>query len=1447
MEETDLATNTTDMYDALPRFEEEAPADETEEERKKREEEERILAEQARLKEIQAQADARKVLEESSARKEAIVNMEEEILVPEKNTSFSNMYDSLPEEDEDDDVDYSQLDEDISTTRQIQYGGRQEKTIAGNLLQLTTAFFTRKEGETFKQAARRLEDDRQQEIFKDYPEFRGKTETWTVVSGRMGVAIADPVTLLVPWTKIAKAGKLVSVATGGSVAASDMALREYTLYGDVTAKNVALGFGLGGLSSGVSAVISNRLLKSSGADDIVTENLDDATKLSLKEAGEETALEVQPVLQSWSDNVSNAGMKYTQRDILFAEIQKVKDAINKITTPKRDPKQTSMPLGLDGSIKPTPTLSIKEASKVKLQRELRDLELQVPVLQKEIDELIFIKMPEDAAIIGFSSLKNIWNKTDDKGVKLLEGKYGKSLIRALVQETVRPMVGAAGGSLVALGFSDGSDDSSLTKAMMTGALLGFFQKRIQISKFKLDVKTIEKINGEFQKEFSLHWMVHAKKLFSGTQATHFQANNYVMQSFGNSMFKSQGLGVPIGKPLPDAIETLSAASEDLFRSKLFKITGTATDEEVAAATRIIQERNMPSTSKHSFLDEGDLDNVTAQKMADDVIALQEEFKQYVRQTGLFFDDEASYGLTQIFNPQAAEIMGVKDTLEMLKEAFRIQNVNANKLNPDKYKLLKDTSNRDGGKTIDEKLEALAKNYLEKSDMIRRKEIISSERLIKGTQSLLDNNGNPLKQDGTLIQSARFFDNERTLFDQEARAYAKNLFIQDFEYTTNSLFQNTIPVVEFARRYGAKGQGLADTIKQLKQFYQDASIKAGGTGDFMLDKGLRKLYNNDIKSITSGVNSFFGVHDISKQVSDGWSKSVVMTLQALLSTTKLTKVVIPSMGDLIQVFQNSGPKAAMSSLMVQMRQSGQNAVKPSAALGIRSGRIKEGVFGRADGDITFGLTEKILNTQFKNRRYNGTLHKELSQFSMTATSPYQQSVQEFQKRFFEIVQLGRITRFAREFAFDAGAIRAFELGQRKSFRTRHLRELTDYKISPKDAKYLQRFKNIDEAMDDSFGKMLLERAGRHAADRDALIPTAGNRRLFSQSNDPWLRFMGSFLSWAQAKSAQTNALVGKIEEGDAKLAAYMTASLGVYGSIKQLQVLMNPDEKVRELATINPFEDIDQFKKFIGDGGMFSGQFYPWWIDKPISSYKYNQYNVAESVYPAYSIIDDFVKATAKGVKGDSSVPLFMLESAETFIPGAKEITRRPVFGKPFGYEESISEQLKADVKSKGKRPNFSIGGRVGYAENAGLVSKDFPVQFALENPSDRINEITGLPYNFQRVQYNKGKIVDPRYEGAKALLRQTHKYAVDNEAYGDDGSGGKVSFHSGVIGKGPKEHYIVNGYNPTTKQFETDEEIFRRIEPLIKSGQLKPYEDPKIADTERAKMRNEILQETGDK
>ena len=1309
-----MAINTTEFYNSLFTEPSTDIVDETEEERKKREEEERVLAEQRRLKEMQETADAEKLITEQVQEQEAVDKVEKEILPTPK--SKENLY-AFMSEDYDETLDYSKIDDSISTTRQLQFGARQEKTIVGNFIQLGTAFFTRKEGETFKEASRRLEAERQEEIFKDYPEFRGKEESLTVMSGRMGVAIADPATLLIPWTKIAKAGRIANVAIGGTVASSDMALREYTLYGEVTPMNVGLSFGLGGVSSGVSSLIANRLKKSSGADEIVTETLDDVTRKTLLEAGEEAALDSQPAMKAWSDGVNAAGVKYTERDLINTEILKLKDKLNGIKTPARDPKQTVMPLGKDASIKPTPTLTLKEAEKVKLRREILDYEKQLFTVQKEIDRINFIEMPEQTAIIGFNSLRNMWNKVDDKGNKILEGKYGESLMRAFVQETVRPLVGAMGGGAVALGLSEGKDDDALRNSLMIGAFAGFLNKRIQNSQFKLSVKSQNVLNGAVQKEFSRSWMTVAKQLFAGTQAAHLQANNYIMQSFGNTLFRNLGFNVATGKPLPDAIETLTAKSADEFRRKLYKITGNSSDEDVAAATRLLQERNMPSTSKHSFLDEGDLNNNTAQKLALDVLALQEEFKVYVRETGLLFDEQASYGLTQIFNPQAQKLLGQEETVEIIKEAFRIQNVNLNKLDPKKYKLLKDTSNRSNGTTLDEKLEKLAKNYLDNSDAIRRKEIVNSENLRKGTQAFLDNNGNPIKEKDTLIQSARFFDNERTLFDQEARAYAKDLFIQDFEFTTLSLFDNTIPVVEFARRYGSKGQGLADTVEQLKNFYKQESIKSGGRGDFTLDKGLQELYNRDLKLISDAVNSLFKVHDINKGVDPGsTTKTVLLALQALLSTTKLTKVVVPSLGDLIQVYQNSGPKAAMNSLMIQMRQRGADAMKASSALGQRSGRIKEGiVFGRKSGDITFGLVEKIQETPFKNRRYNGTLAKELSAFSMTASTATQQRIVDFQTRFFEIVNLGRITRFAREFAFDAGAIRAFDLSKKTKLRNRHIKEFTNLGLKQQDINYLKQFNNIDDAMDDSFGKLIIERAGRSAADRDALIPTAGNRRLFSQSNNPWMRFAGSFLSWAQAKSAQTNSLIGRVEEGDAKLAFLMLTTLPIYGGVRQLQLFLHPDEEVRKLAEVNPFEEPE---KFLAEGAMFSGQQYPWYIDKVISSVKYNQDNVIETIYPAYSLVDDLFKA----FYNFKTKELFAVEAVETVVPFGKELTKRPSIGQAIGLEESIAEQVEAEADSKGKRPSFSTGG---------LVEGEYPVPYTKENPANRVNPYTGEPYQEQ--------------------------------------------------------------------------------------------------------------------
>ena len=72
----------------------------------------------------------------------------------------------------------------------------------------------------------------------------------------MGTAIADPVTFFIPWAKVAKAGKLASVATGAAVASADAALREKTLYGDVSLGYVGASALMGGASSGIGDLVA---------------------------------------------------------------------------------------------------------------------------------------------------------------------------------------------------------------------------------------------------------------------------------------------------------------------------------------------------------------------------------------------------------------------------------------------------------------------------------------------------------------------------------------------------------------------------------------------------------------------------------------------------------------------------------------------------------------------------------------------------------------------------------------------------------------------------------------------------------------------------------------------------------------------------------------------------------------------------------------------------------------------------------------------------------------------------------------------------------------------------------------------------------------------------------------------------------------------------------------
>ena len=204
--------------------------DEDEEERKRKEAE--------RLKEIQEEIEVQPTFDEQPVEEEPEVISEEEIIKTPVSKTEQQMFDSFMEEVE---APQEEDERELSYTRRVKYGAAQEPTILGSTGRLIKAGFQAAvSDETFSEAAQRIEKDRQEEILQDFPEFRGREEDLAVLSGRMGVAVADPVTFFIPWVKIAKAGKVASAATGAAVATGDVALREKALYGEVSPTSLAL-------------------------------------------------------------------------------------------------------------------------------------------------------------------------------------------------------------------------------------------------------------------------------------------------------------------------------------------------------------------------------------------------------------------------------------------------------------------------------------------------------------------------------------------------------------------------------------------------------------------------------------------------------------------------------------------------------------------------------------------------------------------------------------------------------------------------------------------------------------------------------------------------------------------------------------------------------------------------------------------------------------------------------------------------------------------------------------------------------------------------------------------------------------------------------------------------------------------------------------------------------
>ncbi len=1266
--------------------------------------------------------------------------------------------------------------------REFAYGMAQEPTVAGSLYRLGKAklksLFNEK---SYSEIAQDIEAERQQELRELFPEFAGKEETGAMLAGRMALALVDPVTFLIPWTKVAKLGKAGLTGVGAGVATADVALREEALYGEVSGTSLAAGALLGGGGTYLSSLISPFSKLADEVVEVVDEsgkkikkpvkidgepelNLNAQQQLDLEDLGKTTAIENSKVIANILDSNKSAGLLYSTLNAQKAN----KFILNEEFTQLNKIKNINQS---------------QQMRKLELENLTKELDDQILKNKDELENILLKQVPNNFIEIGYASLKAGFEK----------GIMTKDFATALMYETVRPLFGAMGGAAAGIVIADEETEmSDIYRAAAIGAFLGGLQKKIQVTPFRIK-KTNEGIVTQFldtgKDIYRKDVFNTLKRMTAGTLSAKLQSGVESVQTFGARMFNTQGAGVKAGMTLGTSVESAKIQALNYWNAvALPEIIGDASEPTVLAAGRLVNNKNMAATSKHSFLQSGDLENVEAQALADKIINLTDEFKKYTKATGIELTEIDQYGLTQLIKTERVQSA---EALEDITEAFKLQfldDLNTNKFIPRDFvrngEKIKTNVHVDDLEKFDSLVEIRGgiDNILQQKDFddffktkgirnyadsfiaqARKERELKIQKLenpeadidmqgaqkfinwatdkarnyIKGSQQMrktglwdLDETKILNKEydsaamfksadetsEDLIITAARHFENERVLYSQEARAYLANrdYFEDDPINTLQTLFDQTVPVAEFARVFGAKGEGLQSVFEGIRQ-----DVGIGTRQNLSKDKIARQ----QIKDVKDSVEAYFGLFQIERGIlpTNDLAISTVALIQAVLATTKLTKVAIPSFGDIIQTFKNSGVKAASSAYIKQFRKE-QNV---SSALGLGSKRPRD-----------MKVKDKYMDVIWNKRQYNGLLQREMKAWmvDINNANSFQRGVMNYQQKFFELVQLGRITRFSRAFAFDAGATRAYDIGkklQKGNKVSQSLKkEMSDLTLTEAQFKYLGKFKNMDDMTGDKLAERYLNKAGFKSAERDALIPNVGNRRLFSQSRDPSIRFLGSFLSWAQAKSTQTNALISRVENGDAALAIRILAAIPVYGAIRELQLELNSSANFKN-DTFYPDAvtqgNIPEFANKMADAALFSAEFIPWYGDKVVNEvrYEYGTTSPISGLMPALTLMDDIVSiplvaAAAEEDGGKKAV----IKAGETLIPFFKD------FSRGYDWEDRWTDNY---IKYE-----FDDDDPIFYNRDqnfkGGKLSKDHPVTKAPLIPMERKDRTSNQSYDTQAKQ-----------------------------------------------------------------------------------------------------------------
>ena len=1222
-----------------------------------------------------------------------------------------------------------------SAVRMAQYGASQETFLLGDLKRLTSAgiqsIFSDK---SFSEERKEEEDKRLKKLYEAFPEFEtGRYESNPYVwSGRAAVMISDPVYWLMPWTRAAQAGKLLGrggvelAKLGGGVGAVDAATRSLARTGEINLSSVAWGAGGGALlapaTTGVMRVAGAglnkafpRLFKDKTKE--VEKILNDTHKknYNVDDKGLQKLYQISELPNIKRAFANSLNLQNNYQNIIRPMVDFV-DEISRVTDITKALKQKKNLFDGFKTIaaaqeKGTILLKGTKPYKFKLKSlggktleaaKIEDIQKFSTQIKNELNEFAYKSLKEQAEATTKLQIQITKEIHKQAG---LTGQIG----RVLAVNFTRPLVGGAGGGTLGTLFTD-SDEGFYTFVGL-GLAVGGLNRVLMRGGIK-GIPKVEQVGFAkvLKKEYFTNLDRSLRILFASTQQSSLSNRGPILDRFSNLIFDRPTDTVRLTgilKPKVSEVDNIGLIKsgtnvETNIQMQIATFSKSIVDDVIQGASKEVQANAVKIVRGAS-----ETFDLQSQQMAVRIREFLNKFRTYYKDVGFTEKELLDFYFPRQYNFKLinASKENQDEFLDLVTQAFRNVTKNASTKNPvvlGSRTVTKVVGNKTITKTVPNKItkpfddkaarEAAEKHLRSISD--------SQDEIIKFAKTERGQDSDFLNYRTFKLPLSSHVEYERMLkgsYDDVEKVLEKYL-VNDVGAVLHSLTRESVKSVEFARVFGPRGELIQQFIKQLRTQYKNAGFQKTSTG------GYGSQYVGDVKAIKNAVNSLFGRYG---KTGDPYTRSVTAVLSSLANFNMMDKVTLANFGDLIQPFQNS------RYLM-------------SAFYGLKSAiPFRENNLTR-----NLALQESKLVQQNLKDAYVGFDDK-AKEFSTKAikNEKFIDVVRAGNEKFFKFIGLEEITNTARRYAYTVGIIDSHKTAKSlvKYLRANNLENFTSInqitkQSALKDLQHLIKtgavrvdgqgnilnkntlikfgsFKNIDDAGKDTLTLSLMDRIGTQAANRDAIIPQVGNRLLFTQTRNPWLRLLGQFSSWAMAKSAQTNAMLSRIDDGDLRTAIGMVGSLVAFGGVHDLRNFAKTGEfKGKEMLEGNPQEYLAHAIQMSGNIGwlptFLANATVGWSAGRPMDS------------IPAASMFKDIVEFGAAGFGAVFNKNSYekALKELYDFLPAPtvrRIIDRLGVPG--FVYKKDINILNAPD--RLGNPDSVKLGDRVNLFSKGGVADK----------------------------------------------------------------------------------------------------------------------------------------------